>query len=392
MKKFISLMLLTIMFSLTVMGHTEVQAIQYSWEEEFYGDFNDDYVSIFVNKTYKNTYKIYDYYDDESALSNVQSVTYSSSNPSVAVVDSSGKVTGKKAGSATIKAIFKIKYYDSWYDEYALDTLQMSYTVYVSNPYLSYSTLYLYKKDTHVLKVYGVNGKKKWKSSNKKVATVSASGKIKAKKKGKATITCYVNGQTMKCKVEVSNPQLNYKSKTVTVGIKDRLYIWGHSGKGKWKVKNSKILSISKNGVIKGKKVGKTVVYCKTDGVKLKCKVTIAKNQAHFNPSYTSLEQIPYSTVKFQPLKIYFSGKKMKVKGYIYNKKPKAIHKIPYIKCSLYVGGSYILSKELYNTKIYVKDFSRKMITLTLANNNYYRTHLDFRTSGLTLNHYISVE
>lgn len=113
MKKFISLMLLTIMFSLTVMGHTEVQAIQYSWEEEFYGDFNDDYVSIFVNKTYKNTYKIYDYYDDESALSNVQSVTYSSSNPSVAVVDSSGKVTGKKAGSATIKAIFKIKYYDS---------------------------------------------------------------------------------------------------------------------------------------------------------------------------------------------------------------------------------------------------------------------------------------
>ena len=42
------------------------------------------------------------------------------------------------------------------------------------------------------LKVKGTKAKVKWSSSNKKVATVSKKGKVKAKKVGKATITAKI--------------------------------------------------------------------------------------------------------------------------------------------------------------------------------------------------------
>ena len=45
--------------------------------------------------------------------------------------------------------------------------------------------------------------KVKWKSSNKKVVSVTSSGKIKAKKAGKATITAKYKKKTYKCKVTV---------------------------------------------------------------------------------------------------------------------------------------------------------------------------------------------
>ena len=48
-----------------------------------------------------------------------------------------------------------------------------------------------------------ITKKVKWKSSNKKVATVSSKGKIKAKKKGKATITATYKGKKYKCKITV---------------------------------------------------------------------------------------------------------------------------------------------------------------------------------------------
>ena len=51
------------------------------------------------------------------------------------------------------------------------------------------------------LKVKNYTGKASFKSSNPKIAKVSANGKITAKKPGKANITAKVNGKTFKCKV-----------------------------------------------------------------------------------------------------------------------------------------------------------------------------------------------
>lgn len=62
-----------------------------------------------------------------------------------------------------------------------------------------------YKGDIKVSVVIknGKIGKVTFKSSNTKVATVNAKGKVVAKKKGNATITVKANGITLKCKVKV---------------------------------------------------------------------------------------------------------------------------------------------------------------------------------------------
>ena len=65
------------------------------------------------------------------------------------------------------------------------------------------------KHPTFTLKVKGTKKKAKWSTSNKKVATVK-NGKITAKGKGKATITCKVNGKKLTCKVTVSECKHNW--------------------------------------------------------------------------------------------------------------------------------------------------------------------------------------
>ena len=68
---------------------------------------------------------------------------------------------------------------------------------------LNKKKVYMLPGDTLKLKVTGTKKKVKWKSSNKKVVSVSKKGKLKAKKPGKATITARVRGKKLKCKVIV---------------------------------------------------------------------------------------------------------------------------------------------------------------------------------------------
>lgn len=66
-------------------------------------------------------------------------------------------------------------------------------------------TVNVYGKKTYQLKVKGTSKKVTWKSSNKKVATVSKNGKVTGKKKGTAVITAKVSGKSYKCKVTVKD-------------------------------------------------------------------------------------------------------------------------------------------------------------------------------------------
>ena len=56
---------------------------------------------------------------------------------------------------------------------------------------------------TYQLKVTGTKKKIKWNTSNKKIATVSSKGKIKAKKKGKVKITVISGKKKAVCTVKV---------------------------------------------------------------------------------------------------------------------------------------------------------------------------------------------
>lgn len=70
-------------------------------------------------------------------------------------------------------------------------------------PKLNKKKVTLYVGKTVRLKVKNAKKKVKWSSSKKSVATVSKTGKVKAKKKGKAVITAKVAKKKLKCTVTV---------------------------------------------------------------------------------------------------------------------------------------------------------------------------------------------
>jgi len=126
--------------------------------------------------------------------------TYKSSNTAVAAVDSSGKITAKKVGSATITiTTFNGK----------TTTFKVTVKAAPTSAKLSASKVTLAKGKTSTLKATlnpsgAASLGKTWTSSNTKVAKVSSGGKVTAVAKGTATITYKTfNGKTAKCVVTV---------------------------------------------------------------------------------------------------------------------------------------------------------------------------------------------
>ncbi len=115
-----------------------------------------------------------------------------SSNSRNAVVNSTGKVTAKARGTATITAKIGKKSYRCM--------------IIIESPKISSTSVSLYKGKTAQLKMLNTKQKYRWSSSNTKVATVSSTGKISGKSAGTAYVSARsASGKTFKCKVTVKN-------------------------------------------------------------------------------------------------------------------------------------------------------------------------------------------
>ena len=190
--------------------------------------------------------------------------TYESSNTKVATVSAAGKVTGKNAGTAKIT----VK------NGYAKKT----FTVKVKNPTLNKKKASMYAGEAFTLSAKGAIGKCSFKSGNKKIASVSKKGVVKAKKKGKCVITVKANGVKLNCTVKVKPPKLSKKKMTVYNSYTKKLTFYGGKGKVKWSSSNKSIATVSKKGTVKGKKGGTCVITAKRGKYTLKCKVTVPKH------------------------------------------------------------------------------------------------------------------
>ncbi len=120
---------------------------------------------------------------------------FSSSNKKVATVNKNGVITAKKPGTAKIKV--------------KVGNKTFTVKVTVPKPVISNVPATVTLKVGQTLQLSPsvepatLNGKVKYSTSKKRVARVSKTGVIKAKKKGKATITLTVNGTKKKVKVTV---------------------------------------------------------------------------------------------------------------------------------------------------------------------------------------------
>ena len=137
-----------------------------------------------------------------------------------------------------------------------------------------------------------------YKSSNKKVATVSSKGKITARKKGSATITVYWKGKKLTtCKVKVvpapetvslNKTKLSLKVKK-TYRLTPNINAGSHT-KYTWSSSNAAVASVNKSGLVTAKKAGKATITVRThNGLRATCKVTVTK------PSGSTLRVSPTS-------------------------------------------------------------------------------------------------
>lgn len=197
-------------------------------------------------------------------------ITWKSSDAKVATVDAKGTVKAVNAGTATITA--------------ALGKVSATFTVTVKNPSITAkavsSVIYTKSKTTTKINVAkdGVTGNATFKSSNTKVATVSANGTVKAKKAGKVNITVQVGNYKQVVKITVKKPTMKLtkasaklkKGKKVTIKVKA-----APVSKVTFKSSNKKVATVSSKGVVKAKKKGTATITVKCNGITKKFKVTV---------------------------------------------------------------------------------------------------------------------
>ena len=223
------------------------------------------------NTIYKGTQLAITAYD-------VTSVSWTSSDVSVAEVDSNGIVTAKGAGLAAITArsgsksgvcLVNVK------NGTEVNLSESSHTDYLGNIFTLTST------------TAGV----KWYSCNKNVATVS-NGVIKAVGKGYATISAYTNSGSATCLVHVidlpeSNEiKLSNTYNTIYTGTQLAITAYNVSPVT-WSTTDSSVAVVNENGIVTAKGAG-TAEICAKSGAKMGiCKVVV-KNGTAVNISKTS--------------------------------------------------------------------------------------------------------
>lgn len=142
---------------------------------------------------------------------------------------------------------------------------------------LNTSRVVLGAKETYTLKTSvkpsGCTDSKKYTTSNKRVATVNSSGKITAKKPGKATITVTTgSGKTDRCTVEVKKEPSKIKlaKKSVklkrgkTYQIKPVLSSKSQSNRITYTSKHRAVAVVSGKGLVRAKKKGITYITVQT--------------------------------------------------------------------------------------------------------------------------------
>lgn len=239
------------------------------------------------------------------------SVTWSSSNPAVAAVDSKGVITAKAKGTTVIKVTSN----DTQVSDSVTITVKETSkpaegsseetVVKASSILLTASvkgagsvpvkgTYKLAPKKSMTVKISfapenAVKEKVTFKSSNTKIAKVNSKGKITAgKKAGKATITVTSeNGLKKTFKVQVMKKavtKVKIKASKKTIKVKKTLQLKAVTSPSKtkasnlvyWKSSNPKIATVSSKGKVKGMKKGKVkITAVATDGSGKKAVVTI---------------------------------------------------------------------------------------------------------------------
>lgn len=235
---------------------------------------------------------------------------WASKDNSIATVNSSGKITGVKAGETIITVKTQsgsVEYlYVTVYDQ--VTALKLNYTK---------KTITKGKKFT--LKATftpsnATNKKVTWSSSNSKIASVTSGGVVSGVRGGVAVITAVSQdgGHVATCIVTVKQPvtsiTLNRSSYTLGIGKSITLKAtvkstYSSNQKLKWTSSNVKIATVSSKGVVTGKKLGTVTIRCSaTDGSGeyATCKIKVVRQATSIKLNKTTIKMYVGKTTKIK--------------------------------------------------------------------------------------------
>ena len=220
-----------------------------------------------------------------------KNVLWSSDNPEVATVSSNGRVSAKKAGTATITVTTT----DGSKSATCTVTVKPSF-ISVTGVTLDKTSLTLTSGETETLTATvspsdATDPSLTWSSNNLNVASVSSTGVVTARKAGTAVITVTTNdgGKTATCTVTVKAPvipvtgvTLDKTSLTLTEGETQALTATVSPSNASdktvsWLSNNTTVATVSSDGVVTAKKAGTaTITVTTVDGDKIAtCSVTV---------------------------------------------------------------------------------------------------------------------
>ncbi|MDY6444918.1 MAG: Ig-like domain-containing protein [Bacteroidales bacterium] len=216
-----------------------------------------------------------------------KTVTWSTSDATIATVDNNGKVTAVKAGSATITAKAG--------EKSATCALSVSRKVIeVTSVTLNKAELTLTEGDSETLSATvkpddATDKTVMWSSSDASVASVDANGKVTALKEGKATITAKAGEKSATCAVnvsrkviEVTSVTMNKAELTLTEGDSETLTatVKPDDATDKtvtWTSSDANVASVDAYGKVTAVKEGHATITAKAGEITASCSVTVNK-------------------------------------------------------------------------------------------------------------------
>lgn len=222
-------------------------------------------------------------------------VSWTSTNTSVATVDKTGMVSAKNVGTAVII----LKSLDGGYSVYCTITVKRV----ASGIKLDATTLDMKAGQDRILKPTltpkdSTDNNIVWESSDTKIATVDDEGKVIAKSAGSAIIMARLEtGATAYCKVNVNLPVegllLNFSDKSLYVGEKFKLKVSVTPSAATdlsvtWKTSNDKIAAITADGEVTAVAGGTAIITCTTKdgGYSAICVLTVLESVSSITMNY----------------------------------------------------------------------------------------------------------